>query len=132
MAVLSGMSSVAQMEDNIAFMKDFRGLEEGQRQALEAAREVIRRYPVIPCTSCDYCAKVCPKGVGISGSFTAMNCLTLYGNMEMAASQEGWLVGMHGKKRAAECVGCGACEKVCPQHIAIREELRKVAKAFGP
>ena len=131
MAVLSGMSSVAQMEDNLSFMKDFRGLDEEQRRTLAAAREALRRYPVVPCTSCDYCAKVCPKGIGISGSFTAMNCLTLYGNQEMAASQEGWLVGMHGKKRAVECVGCGACEKVCPQHIAIREELKKVAHAFG-
>ena len=130
MAVLSGMGSMAQMEENIGVLKGFAGLSEGQRRVLEEAREAMARQPTIPCTSCDYCAKACPKGVGISGSFAAMNCLLLYGDVEAARQQEGWLVGMHGKKSAGECVGCGKCEAVCPQHIAIREELRRVAGAL--
>jgi hypothetical protein len=69
--------------------------------------------------------------IGISGSFNAMNIYTLYNNLDQAKHQENWLVGMHGKKKAAECVKCGACEKVCPQHIKIREELEKVAKTLG-
>ena len=82
---------------------------------------------MIPCTTCNYCAKVCPKEIGISGSFTAMNYLTLYGNKAQAQHQEGWLVGNHGRKQATECVKCGKCEEVCPQHIKIRDELEKVA-----
>ena len=59
-----------------------------------------------------------------------MNYLTLYGDKAAAKHQEAWLVDMHGRKRAAECVKCGACEQVCPQHIAIREELEKASAAL--
>ncbi len=129
--VLSGMSSVEQMEDNLSYMKAFNGLTEGQRTTLHAAQEELKRIPVIPCTSCNYCAKVCPNNIGISGSFTAMNYLTLYGDKAAAQHQEDWLVGGHGKSKAAECVKCGECEKACPQHISIREELKKAAAALG-
>ena len=74
---------------------------------------------------------MCPNNIGISGSFTAMNYLTLYGDKAAAAHQEDWLVGGHGKRKAAECIGCGQCEQVCPQHIAIRQELAKVTEAIG-
>lgn len=129
--VLSGMSSVAQMEDNLSYMKDFHGLTPEQEAVLEAARQEIGRIPLIPCTTCNYCAKVCPNNIGISGSFTAMNYLTLYGDKAAAAHQEDWLVGGHGKRKAAECIGCGQCEQACPQHIAIRQELARVTEAIG-
>lgn len=128
--VLSGMSTVAQMEDNLSYMKTFAGLTQKQRQTLQKAQEEMAGIKLIPCTSCNYCAKVCPNEIGISGSFTAMNYLTLYGNRDAAVGQEKWLVGGHGKKHAYDCVKCGACETVCPQHIAIREELEKVAEAI--
>ena len=128
--VLSGMSNVAQMEDNLSFMKDFNGLTDSEKETLDKAREAMSKIPLIPCTTCNYCAKVCPMEIGISGSFTAMNYLTLYGNKAAAAHQEDWLVVSHGRKRADECVKCGQCEEVCPQHISIREELEKVSEAF--
>lgn len=81
-------------------------------------------------TTCNYCAKVCPMKIGISGSFTAMNMLTLYKDITAAKHQEGWLVGGHGLKSASECIKCGKCEQVCPQHIHIRNELEEVAKTF--
>ncbi|MBO4853509.1 MAG: aldo/keto reductase [Schwartzia sp.] len=129
--VLSGMSSVEQMEDNLSYMKDFEKLTPAQKETIEKARAALAKIPVIPCTTCNYCAKVCPQDIGISGSFTAMNYLTLYGDKDAAKHQEQWLVNMHGKKPAANCVKCGACEKACPQHIKIRDELEKVAKALG-
>ena len=61
--VLSGMSSVEQMKDNLSFMKDFAGLTEKERQTLKAAQEELSRIPLIPCTTCNYCAKVCPQPV---------------------------------------------------------------------
>ena len=125
--VLSGMSSMEQMNDNLSYMKDFHGLSDAQKETLEKAREELARIPLIPCTSCNYCVKVCPKDIGISGSFTAMNYLTLYGNADMARHQEQWLVGGHGKKQAVECIKCGKCEEACPQHIKIRETLETVA-----
>lgn len=128
--VLSGMSNIEQMEDNLSYMKDFNGLDEKERNTLKLAQEELNKVPLIPCTTCNYCAKVCPMNIGVSGSFTAMNYLTLYGNEGAAKHQENWLVGKHGKKRASECIKCGKCEQACPQHIAIREELEKVSAAL--
>ena len=80
--------------------------------------------------TCNYCAKVCPMDIGISGSFTAMNYLTLYGDKDAALGQENWLVGKHGRKRADQCIKCGKCEEACPQHIKIRENLEEVKRVL--
>lgn len=129
--VLSGMSNIEQMEDNLSFMKDFRPLSQDERKVVGEAQRILRSIPIVPCTTCDYCAKVCPNDIGISGSFTALNYVTLYGNLEIAKTQEEWLVVRHGRRRAGDCIGCGKCEQACPQHIAIREELAKVVQTFG-
>lgn len=126
--VLSGMSNMEQMEDNLSVMKNFNGLSEKEKNTLDEARKALNQIPLIPCTTCNYCAKVCPMDIGISGSFTAMNYLTLYKDKAAAKHQEEWLVGGHGRKSASECIKCGRCEEVCPQHIKIREELVQVAE----
>ncbi len=128
--VLSGMSNVAQMEDNLSYMKTFTGLTDAEKATLHAAQTEFSSIPLIPCTTCNYCAKVCPMHIGISGTFTGMNYLTLYHDLPAAKHQEEWLVGGHGLKPASECIKCGKCEKACPQHIAIREELVKADKAL--
>ncbi len=126
--VLSGMSNIEQMEDNISYMKDFTKLSDKEEETINKAQEILKSIPIIPCTTCNYCAKVCPMKIGISGSFTAMNYLTLYNDIPAAKHQEEWLVGGHGLKSASECIKCGKCEQVCPQHIQIRKELERVAE----
>lgn len=126
--VLSGMSNVEQMKDNLSYMKGFSGLTKEQEHVLGMAQEELAKIPLIPCTTCDYCAKVCPKNIGISGSFAAMNVLTLYSDVEAARHQEDWLVKGHGKASATDCIQCGKCEQVCPQHITIRRYLTDVSE----
>ena len=110
--VLSGMSNIEQMEDNISYMKDFTKLSDAEEATIKKAQEVLNSIPLIPCTTCNYCAKVCPMKIGISGSFTAMNYLTLYNDMGAAKHQEDWLVSGHGLKKAEECIKCGRCAAI--------------------
>lgn len=130
--VLSGMSNVEQMQDNLSYMSTFTQLTSEQRATLVRAQDELAKIDLVPCTRCNYCAKVCPKNVGISGTFTAMNMLTLYGNLETAKKERAWQVEKHGHVPADACVRCGACEKACPQHIKIREELARSVEVFGP
>lgn len=130
MVVLSGMSNLEQMRDNLSFMKDFTHLTPEQKSVIQAASDELARIPVVPCTTCDYCAKVCPMNIGISGSFSALNMYTLYGNYALAQNREYFDVVIKGHKKAGECIKCGKCESVCPQHIEIRKELVRVAETF--
>lgn len=131
LTVLSGMSSLEQMEDNLSYMKNFTHLSDAEQRTLKAAQNALAAIPLIPCTNCNYCVKVCPQGIGISGAFAAMNHLTLYRDLKAAKEQGDWLVGGHGRKSPGDCIQCGQCEQVCPQHISIREELVKVHNALG-
>lgn len=112
--VLSGMSSLEQMEDNLSSMKDFKGLTPQEQKTLDAAQREINRIPLIPCTACNYCAKVCPNNIGISGSFTAMNYLTLYKDKAAAAHQEDWLVGGHGKRKPQNVSSAASVNRSAP------------------
>lgn len=131
LTVLSGMSSMEQMEDNLSYMKDFIQFSESENETIRRAQEELKKIPLIPCTVCNYCAKVCPNDIGISGTFTALNSYTLYNNKDNACHQLEWLVDKRGKKHADQCIKCGKCEQACPQHIEIRRELEKASQIFG-
>ena len=78
--------ALEQMQDNLSYMKDFKGLTAAEKATLKQAQEALAKIPLIPCTTCNYCAKVCPMNIGVSGSFTAMNYYTLYKDLAAATS----------------------------------------------
>lgn len=130
MTVLSGMNTLEMLGDNVKTMWNFKGFDAKQMETIEKAREVFSSLPSIPCTKCDYCAKVCPMDIGISGTFAAMNTLLLYGNETIAKDRYKALVINKGRKNPEKCIKCGKCEEACPQHIEIRSNLEKAKEHF--
>ncbi len=129
--VLSGMSNIEQMQDNLSYMKDFTSLTAKQQEVVKKAQEAFKKVPVIPCTGCDYCAKVCPNDIAISSAFKTMNSLLLYGPNEGSVARYKAAAEKNGKRLPSECLQCGACEDACPQSIGIREALIKAAEMLG-
>ena len=128
MTVLSGMSDMGQMQDNISYMKDFRPLGEEEKKALSAALAEIRNFTVIPCTGCRYCTDGCPKKIPIPDYFSLYNEYERFNEKFYPTFRLGDLKKSGGVP--ADCVACGSCERHCPQHIGIINEMKKVAKAF--
>ena len=128
--VLSGMSNVEQMEDNLSYMKDFVPLSEKEHEIVEKAREIYNSFPKVPCTACAYCMKGCPKNIAIYGTFQAVNIYNMYNDLAGAKGKYQWNTSGHGWGKASECIKCGKCEQVCPQHIHIRDELVKAAEVL--
>ncbi len=127
MTVLSGMSSAEQMKDNLSTFTNFSVFGEKDYALMDEIVSGIRSYPYIPCTNCRYCVEGCPKHIKIPDLFRIKNRYDRYGDKREALT--------HYKSQAegafaSDCIRCGKCEKVCPQHIAVREQLKKIEKAF--
>ena len=127
--VLSGMNSLEQVVDNCATFQNFEPITAQDEAVIEKVRQIIEANTPIPCTGCAYCTHGCPKQIAIpqyfalynsvsrtTGSFSSQN--VYYNNISLK----------HGK--ASDCIGCGQCEKACPQHLPIREHLKEVAAKF--
>ena len=125
--VLSGMGSMAMMEDNISYMKNFRPLNEKEAAAVDQVCTIFRSLGAIPCTSCRYCTEVCPQGIPIPDMFSLLNAKRIWNTWNtnfyyIKTTEEG--------SRAKDCLECGACEGICPQHLEIRSLLKEVSKEF--
>jgi len=123
MTILSGMSTEAQMADNIRTFADFEPLSESERALVDKVRTIMLNVPQIGCTSCLYCTPGCPMHISIPDIFRAVNTLNLYGDHFRPRAFYGGLIGQ-GYGKASDCIGCGQCESVCPQHLPIIELLK--------
>ncbi len=126
--VLSGMSNMEQMNDNISYMRDFKPLNEREMKAVLNVCNVFKSLNLIHCTACRYCTDGCPKKISIPDLFACMNAKNMYHDW----NADFYYHGVHTKKggKASDCIKCGKCEKSCPQHLPIRDLLIKVAKEF--
>lgn len=128
MMVLSGMSTIEQMQDNISFMREFSPLNEREMAAIEDVRNVFRSLSLIPCTACRYCVDGCPQHISIPDLFSVMNAKEIHKGWNADYYYNQVLTARGG--RASDCIKCGQCEAACPQHLKIRDLLRNVADAF--
>jgi len=128
--VLSGMSTVEQMQDNLSYMKDFRPLSESEQAVIAQARSVMDSIPIIPCTACGYCLSGCPKEISIPWSMESMNLNRVYEDFNAAKMNYGISLFIQKKAPAGECIGCGKCEKVCPQQLPIMDLMKQASELF--
>ena len=132
MVVLSGMSSIGQMADNLSFMRDFKPLTEEEKELCFKAAEIINAQIAVPCTGCSYCTEGCPMKIAIPQYFSLYN-----EDMRERLEEKGWTVNFTNYDilsqkfgKAKDCVACGQCESVCPQHLSIIEHLKSVSTHF--
>lgn len=129
--VLSGMSDLQQMKDNLSYMKEFQPLNAKEKEAVAKVVEVFHGLDMIPCTACHYCVDEnhCPKHIRIPDVFACLNSKKAFNdwNMDIYYSS---VLSANGSGKASECIGCGGCERVCPQHLEIRKLLGAVAATF--
>lgn len=128
--VLSGMNTLEQLLDNTAHLSDFKPVSPEERQVIGQVTEMINADTAVSCTGCRYCEAGCPKKIAIPDYFTLYNSSkrAVTDNMSSQFVYYLNLAATHG--RAGDCVGCGQCEKVCPQHLRIIDILKEVSREF--
>lgn len=132
MMVLSGMSTTEQMEDNLSFMENFVPLSEEEQKLCFKVADIINSQTAVPCTGCSYCTEGCPMHIAIPQYFSLYNEV-----MREDMEKKGWTVSFSNYDtltqtfgKASDCIACGQCEGICPQHLTIIDYLKSVSGRF--
>lgn len=125
--VLSGMSNVEQMKDNISYMRDFKPMTEEEFKVIDRARAALNADKSIPCTACHYCTENCPMQIPIPEIFHVVN---RQGNQPAFRGIREYNIATEGRGKASQCLQCGQCEGACPQHLPIITYLKEAAERF--
>ena len=125
--VLSGMSNLEQMQDNVSFMKDFTPLNDNEYKAIDEVRKILESVKMVECTACKYCLDGCPKQIKIPYLFSCYNSKKQFNDWN---SSYYYSIHTRDSGKASDCIKCGKCEKICPQHLPIRKLLEDVSKVF--
>ncbi len=121
--ILSGMSTMEQVEDNLNTFTNFQPLSDKEHSIVEEVVELLNSRVQNGCTGCRYCMP-CPAGVNIPGSFKVWNTYHMYQNYNMV--KNAWENDLGDAHQPKNCIECGKCEKECPQKLNIREDLKRV------
>ena len=128
MTVLSGMSDEDQMRDNLSTFTAFEPLSDKELGVIDEVRTAMLNIPLIGCTSCRYCCDGCPAGISIPDVFRAVNTMTMYREDFRPRAFYNGMREATKTGRASDCIACGQCESVCPQHLPVIELMKDAAK----
>lgn len=128
LTVLSGMSDIAQMQDNLSYMENFEPLNDEEQKIIQQAQKIMSKSAAIPCTACHYCTEGCPEKIRIPDIFSAANKQLENGLAAEAAAA--YKTAVDGAGKASDCIACRQCERVCPQHLEITKHLKTCADMF--
>ncbi len=125
--VLSGMGNMEMLMDNMSYMKNFKPLDKTELDAVNKVRAIFDSMNLILCTECRYCTAGCPANIPIPNLFACFN-----GKKQWNDWSYGYYYSIHTSTqgKASDCIGCGKCEDICPQHLEIRKLLKDVAAEF--
>ena len=128
--ILSGMTTQDQMEDNMNTFKDFEPLSDEEKAAVDKVVEAMFRVEQVGCTACRYCVDGCPMSISIPDIISAINTKRKFpGDMRPQFFYNG-LIARDGNGKASDCIACGQCEGVCPQHLPIITLMQEAVEKF--